>query len=270
MNLSIQQSMLPSGTLSERFQLAAEYGFGGIELAIGGFAGPLADHLADIQRAMQASGLKVSSICTSSQDDLVHPEPAERTKRLAGLVQNLRLADEVGATGVIALPIRPPLRLPDLSPVADEDTLITQLVVATLKSALEQTAGAHAAIFLEPLNRYEARYLRTVGQAAELCRAVGHPRAQLMADFFHMSIEEANVAVSLDAVSAPLGHIHLADSNRLLPGYGHTDFVAPFRALRKNGYRGWLALECRVPGNPSETLPAAARLLQDCWERAAE
>ena len=270
MNLSIQQSLLPPGTLSERFQRAAEYGFSGVELTAGGFAGPLADHLADIQQACQVSGLAVSSLCTSSQDDFVHPEPAERTKRLAGLVQNLRLADELGASGVIALPIRPPVRLPDLSPVADEDTLITQVAVATLKTALEQTAGVRAAFFLEPLNRYEARYLRTLAQAAELCRSVGHPRAQLMADFFHMSIEEANIAASLDAASAPLGHIHLADSNRQLPGHGHTDFVAPFRVLRRNGYSGWLALECRVPGDPAETVPAAAQFLRSCWERAAK
>jgi sugar phosphate isomerase/epimerase len=191
-------------------------------------------------------------------------------KRLAGLVQNLRLADELGAQGVIALPIRPPVRLPDLSPVADEDALITQLVISTLTSAIEQTAGARAAIFLEPLNRYEARYLRTVAHAADLCRAVGHPRAQLMADFFHMSIEEADIGASLAAVSVPLGHIHLADSNRLLPGLGHTDFVEPFRTLRGNGYRGWMALECRVAGDPGEMLPAAVRLLKNCWERAAE
>ena len=39
--------------------------------------------------------------------------------------------------------------------------------------------------------------------------------------------------------------------------------------LRKNGYSGWLALECRVPGDPAETLPAAVRFLENCWEHAA-
>ena len=50
----------------------------------------------------------------------------EREARLNGLVRNLRLADAVGAAGVIALPIRQPLHLPDLSPVASETILITQ------------------------------------------------------------------------------------------------------------------------------------------------
>ena len=30
-------------------------------------------------------------------------------------------------------------------------------------------------VILEPLNRYETHLLRTVGQAAEICRAVGSP-----------------------------------------------------------------------------------------------
>lgn len=270
MNLSVQQSMLPPGTLSERFQRAVEYGLSGVELSTRGLPRPLSDHIAEIERAMQASGLPVSSLCTSSQDDFVHPDPAERGKRLKGLVEALQVADELGADGVVALPIRPPVRLPDLSPVADEDALITQLAVAMLREALDQTADCRAAIFLEPLNRYESRYLRTVTKAAELCRGAGNPRAQVMGDFFHMGIEEANVSHALDSVAPLLGHIHLADSNRLLPGHGHTDFVAPFRVLRRNGFTGWMALECGVPGELADALPAAVRFLGASWDRAGE
>ena len=121
-----------------------------------------------------------------------------------------------------------------------------------LKSAIEQTPDTQARVLLEPLNRYEAYYLQTIGHAAELCQAVGSDRVQVMADMFHMSIEEANHAESLSEVIDHVGHVHLADSNRLEPGKGHTVFVEPFRVLRSNNFDGWFAFECRLSGDADD------------------
>ena len=159
--------------------------------------------------------------------------------------------------------------MPDLSPYADEDTLITQLLLALLEQMMERRVDGKAAIYLEPLNRYEATYLNTVGKAADLCRAADHPRIQLMADLFHMNIEEADIPTSLRAVAPHLGHVHLADSQRWLPGHGHTDFVSAFRTLREVDFDGWLALECMpTPGDPLENMRACVAHLRGCWERA--
>jgi sugar phosphate isomerase/epimerase len=263
LKLAVQQTLIPGADIKERFQRVAEFAFDGVELAVWGFDGPLDDYFDEIDSARQSSGIAISSICTSSADDLVHPEAAEREKRLAGLVRNLRLADALGAGGVIALPIRPPARLPDLSPVADETSLITQLLTSSLRSALDQTASGQAAIFLEPLNRYEARYLRTIGHAAKLCEAVGSPRVKIMADLFHMNIEEANPGRALKEVGTYVGHVHLADSQRLEPGKGHLDFVSAFRSLHEIGFDGWCALECGLSGVANEVLPAAVRFIRD-------
>jgi len=268
MKLAVQHTLLPGDDLTEKFRIAAQLGYAGVELAAWGFAGPMADHVGEIRAAIAASGIPVSSLCTMGSDDFVHPDPAERKKRLAGLIRMLELADAVGARGVVALPIRPPTHLLDLAPVASERELITQVAVATLKAALEGTAGGQAVILLEPLNRYEAYYLRTLVDAARLCEAVGHPRVQIMADMFHMAIEEADIAASLRDAGQHVGHVHLADSNRLLPGLGHTDFVAPFAALKAMGFEGWLALECGVPGDAMETLATAASYLKACWASA--
>ena len=58
-----------------------------------------------------------------------------------------------------------------------------------------------------------------------------------------------------------LAHVHVDDSNRLQPGTGHLDFAAALGALRAIDYRGWLALECRLRGEPQEALPAAVAFL---------
>ena len=77
-----------------------------------------------------------------------------------------------------------------------------------------------------------------------------------MGDFFHMSIEEADIAASLRAARQYLVHIHLADSNRQTPGLGHTQFLEPFRALDEIGFDGSGALKVReLPMEPMiETL----------------
>lgn len=268
MNLAIQHTLLPGDTLAEKFQRAAEYGFTGVELVAWGFDHFMPDHADTIENAVGASGLRVSSLCTKRDDDFVHPEATERTRRLDRLVQMLEFADRLGARGIVGLPIRNPIHLPDLSPIMDEHTLTTQLTVAILQQALERTPGKIAEFFLEPLNRYETWYLRTVGHAAQLCQAIGSPRVTVMADLFHMSIEEAHSDQALSAIQNHIGHVHLADSNRLLPGQGHSDFVAPFRVLKSSGFKGWLSVECGIEGDPTQALPAAANYIRRCWEQA--
>jgi sugar phosphate isomerase/epimerase len=274
MKLAVQHHLVPGTTLSEQFQRAAEFGFDGVELTAWGQpfggAGTFSDHADAIDAAVRESGLPVSTLCSMGKDDYVHPDPAERSNRLNGLVRALRYADALGASGVIGLPVRREIPLPDLSPVADVHTLVTQLTVHTLREAIRQTPDVRARILLEPLNRYESQYLKTLAHARELCNAADSSRVQIMADLFHMSIEEASIPKALAANAPRIGHVHIADSNRLLPGHGHTDFAAAFRPLREAGYDGWFALECGVPGDPMQTLPEAVRYVRGQWDAAGE
>ena len=270
MKLAVQHHLVPGDSLTEKFERAVAFGFDGVELTAWGLPRPLVEEHEAIDSAMCASGLAVSSLCTMRGDDFVHPDPAERSSRFEKLVALLHFADAIGAAGLIGLPIRQPLAMPDLSPWADARTVTTELTTRILAAAVARSAGVQARIFLEPLNRYETGYLNTIAHAAELCRAVASPRVRIMADLYHMNIEEADLAESVSAAGELIGHVHLADSNRRLPGHGHTDFVPPLRALQRSGFKGWFALECMVTGDPAETIPASARFLRDAWARAGE
>ena len=72
----------------------------------------------------------------------------------------------------------------------------------------------------------------------------------------------SSVCVSIAKAGDWIAHVHLADSIRWLPGYGHTDFAAAFAALKKIKFDGFMALECRVPGDPAIELPKCAKLLK--------
>jgi sugar phosphate isomerase/epimerase len=98
-------------------------------------------------------------------------------------------------------------------------------------------------IALEALNRYETHLLRTLDDADRLRRMIDSPNVQLMADVFHMNIEEDSIAAALRAHADHIVHVHLADSQRREPGSGHLDFAAVFDALADNAYTGALAME---------------------------
>jgi sugar phosphate isomerase/epimerase len=115
---------------------------------------------------------------------------------------------------------------------------------------------------LEPLNRYESRYLNNVDDCLDILNAVNHPQTGLLFDFFHVSIEEADIANAIERAGSQIKHVHLADNNRLLPGRGNINWGSSIAALRDVGFDGYLNLECSTSGDAAQTLPEAARYLR--------
>jgi sugar phosphate isomerase/epimerase len=66
---------------------------------------------------------------------------------------------------------------------------------------------------------------------------------KILADLFHMNLEEASIPQALLLAGARLGHVHFADSNRQAIGFGHTDLPSIAEALRKIGYVGGISAE---------------------------
>ena len=97
----------------------------------------------------------------------------------------------------------------------------------------------------------------------------------LIADFFHLQIEEVEVAQAIRDAGKWIRHVHLGDSNRLAPGYGHTDWKSGFAALKEIGYGGWFTLEADKylsafdadsVSNGVKDLAASAHKLVQMWE----
>lgn len=132
---------------------------------------------------------------------------------------------------------------------------------AFYRELLDRVSGSTGAVLLEPLNRYESRYLNSVADNLAVLDDVAHPNAGLLPDTFHLSIEEASVPDAIRRAGDRVRHVHLGDSNRLLPGSGSLDWEAIFRALHDIDYGGAVNLECSTEGDPARTLPeTAARL----------
>ncbi|MDO4260853.1 MAG: sugar phosphate isomerase/epimerase family protein [Eubacteriales bacterium] len=96
---------------------------------------------------------------------------------------------------------------------------------------------------MEVLNRYEGYMLNTCGQALEFIDAVGSTHVKVMLDTFHMNIEEDNIPEAIRRAGEKLGHLHLGEQNRQVPGKGSLPWAEIGQALRDIDYQGAAVME---------------------------
>jgi sugar phosphate isomerase/epimerase len=135
------------------------------------------------------------------------------------------------------------------------------MAIAHLRASLEEF-GEHAkkrgvTFLLEPLNRYEGNVVNTIEEAAEIVRALSTKNVTILADLFHMNIEERDIPEAFRKGGPLITHVQLADSNRRPAGNGHTDFRAVASVLREIGYKGYLSAEALPWPNPDEAARSA-------------
>jgi D-psicose/D-tagatose/L-ribulose 3-epimerase len=114
---------------------------------------------------------------------------------------------------------------------------------------------------IEPLNRFETYFLNTPEDAARLVRAVGQPNVRVHFDTFHANIEAKHQADSIRAIAKELGHVHVSENDRGIPGTGSVDWRAVLLALKDVDYKGWLTIESFA--QPEPELAAAAAIWRD-------
>jgi len=139
--------------------------------------------------------------------------------------------------------------------------------VQVLRHAGETAAGHGITLVLEPLNRKETNFVTSVAEGAEIVRTVGHPAVRLMADLYHMVLEDEPFN-ALEPVADLLAHIHVADTGRFAPGTGEYEYRGFFGTLRRIGYTGRIAAENTWRDFPTEGEPSVA-FLQREWKTSA-
>jgi sugar phosphate isomerase/epimerase len=264
--LACQEQLIPGARLEEKWAFLSRAGFDGIEV-LGRGDGAFRERLPELREARSA-GVPISSVCVAIDHFIGDFDAGRRRDAIEQMEILLSVIAEVGGVGAVTPAAfglwsnaLPPWEPPPRDAVGDREVLIDAL--ARLG---EHAAREGVAVFLEPLNRYEDHMVNRLEQAADLCRAVGMPSVQVMADTFHMSIEEDDLATEIRRVGPLIGHVQLGDSGRLQPGVGHLDWPSLIAALRDIGYDGWLAMECGIRGDPREELPRVAGLLRPMIE----
>jgi sugar phosphate isomerase/epimerase len=82
-----------------------------------------------------------------------------------------------------------------------------------------------------------------VADGMALLESLATRNVVLLADLFHMNIEESDIAAALRAGGRQIGHLHFVDSNRRPAGCGHLDYRPIAEALRAIGYEHYASAE---------------------------
>ena len=224
--------------LGEGFATAAELGYDAVEI----FApGPDAVSNEELELLFEQHQLSVAAVGTGAGMvkyglSLTSTDAGERDKAKAFVKSMIDFGGPYGAPAIIG----------SMQGKWGED-LSKDAALDLLREALNEL-GEHATqykipLIYEPLNRYETNLATTMADGVALLKSLSTSNVKLLADLFHMNVEEANLADAIRTGGDYIGHIHFVDSNRRPAGLGHMDYGPIAEAIQEIGYDGYLSAE---------------------------
>lgn len=223
--------------LADGCRRAAAFGFDGIEVFPTSADGFPREELATL---LSETGLHLAAMGTGAgwlrqRLSLCDPDAEVRSRAIRFIAGIIDVAGAFGAPAIVG-------SMQGRAGGGDRSDACSML--ADGLGQLSAVAARHGQVLLyEPLNRYETDLFCRQADAADFLRSQGLDDVRLLADLFHMNIEEVDLADTIRAAGGAIGHVHFADSNRRAMGLGHTPASPVVAALRAIGYEGWLSAE---------------------------
>lgn len=215
-------------------------GLDGAELCISHYRGL---DLGLIRAQLQERGLGCSTLSTGQSRSLeglslIDVTSDIRKKTQQRLFEHIDAAAYLGSRVTIGL-----LRGLGSAASADRDR---QELAEALKPVIDHADNRGVILCLEAINRYETALLNSAEATMDFIEnELGNPDCVgILWDLFHANLEDADLYACIELMGKKLAHVHLADSNRMFPGYGHTDIKGILKAVKESGYTGYASFEC--------------------------
>lgn len=217
----------------------AENGFDGAEVCISSYESL---DIPVIRRELDKRGLGCSTISTGQARtleniSLLHTGDPLR-KAQERLKQHIDAAEILGSKVTLGL-----LRGLGAPGMEKQDRYY---LAKNMEPVIDYACQKHITIILEAINRYETALLNSAESVMDFIeKDLGNAECiGVLWDIFHANIEDMTFDSAIEHMGARLGHVHMADSNRMLPGYGHIDFAAITRKLAATGFDQYMSFEC--------------------------
>ena len=246
-----------AGELKESFGILSNNGYDFAELTVGALANLSEDEYDSVVQELRRSPIPVPiyNSFVPATVPLTGPDISQQTIETYLDKSMHRVADAGG--DAIIFGSGAARKAPEGFPIeAAMEQIQTFLHMCEIRA---KSLGITVAI--EPLNKQETNIINSVAEAAELARTVGLPHIKILADSYHMFVENESYDVIGEA--APwLAHVHISDRDRIYPGKlaGESqtgavgvDFNSFFGALKKVGYEGLISTECPFDDFERET-----------------
>lgn len=258
--------MMPGDTFDEKIRNAKRYGFDGVEIRL--FEEEATkERIAEIKKALTKHNVKPVSLVMPGE---TYRKPLLSEQDFNDKVELSKKALDAaalfGCPTIVCPEYGPQIPLPLFDHPRRPDKKTYDLLMHFLRTVSDYAKSVGTCAMIEPINRYETRFFYTLEDGTKVINESGADNVYILADFYHMGMEEKSVEESIIKYGDKIIHVHLGDSNRLLPGQGHTDFKPGFKALKEIGYDRYMALECSTKGDPEIIFPRCIEFLQSCCE----
>jgi len=201
-----------------------------------------------VKKMLRQYGLKVSSIAgmylwkEEIKRDLASSDKKIREQTIIYLFKCIDYAQLMGAKLVIVVPAAVSKLAPSLSKKEDWKNS-----VKAVQEVAKYAEKKDILLAIEPINRYETYLVNSIQDALYYACEVNSSHVKIMADTFHMNIEERDIPEAIRIAGNNLINVHIADSNRCSVGRGHINFKALIKALKEINYQYALTLEPLPP-----------------------
>lgn len=249
-------------------RFVADVGYQGLEIAPFTLAKRVTDIPAErrreLRRQAEECGLKIIGLhwmlAKTEGLQLTAPDETTRQRTADYLVELARFCQDLG--GELMVFGSPAQRR---IPTAATHAQATDFAIDTFQRALPGIVAAGVKLCLEPLSPPEADFINTCREALTILDRIGHPNFCLHLDVKAMATDEAPAIELIRRHIARTGHFHANDVNRRGPGFGDTDFVPIFRALKDVQYDGWVSVEVFDYSPDPETIARESiRYMREC------
>ena len=233
------------GDYEESIKEAAKLGFDAVEMHI---RDPKEVDIEKIIDSCYKNNINVSSVGTGlgyGLDGLSLSSKDEDNRLLAiqRIKDHIALAKELGAIIIIGL-------MKGLVDYSEGASKCLDRLEESMKECVKAAEDAGVLLVFETINRYESNLFVTIDETLDFVKKFNSAYLKVHIDTYHMNIEESNFISSVLKCKGWLGHVHIADSDRMYPGHAHIPFDKVFESLNNIGYEGYLAVECLALPDP--------------------
>jgi sugar phosphate isomerase/epimerase len=216
----------------------------------------------ELAGALATDGIRVESLNFPALDlNLASPVPEVRSYAVGLYGDALRLAADLGASGVVAVPGRVSTLIQP--PPADSLGRLAEGVAVLLAVAEETGTLLH-------LELHPQTPIPTVAALEPFVRSVDHPRLRVVYDVANAELVGEDHGAALRRLAPLLGQVHLSDGSRTRwahdrVGTGTVDFPAVLAALDEIAFAGARVLEVVTPeplADLRDSLAALERLVR--------
>lgn len=218
-----------------------QLGFDVLELA----AGALPEMSADQRRALAAlareEGVRLTyCIGLPPQYDVSNEDETVRARGVAYVQTLLSCIEQMGGDllGGILYACWPAVQMS-----AERKPRMLEQSLRSVRQLAGTAQDCGVTMCMEVVNRYEQCLLNTAAEGRAFVDAVGSDRVKLLLDAYHMNIEEDHIGDAIRQSAGYLGHFHIGECNRKVPGRGHMPWDEIMRALADIRYDGAVVME---------------------------